>query len=124
MSLLVVDEDLHCIPGLTDDELPRGDISGSRRSIAWTEAYDAAVAKWGSEASFQEQVLRKLYRSTKKVDSIYPEEMQGRRKRYYKKLRLGDKYALMENVLVKNKSTHTYLSYFDPQLIGEHYIHG
>ena len=31
---------------------------------------------------------------------------------------------MMEDVLVKNRSTPTYLSYFQPQLIGEHYING
>ena len=110
--------------GFSDEELPKGELTGGRRNIAWTEAHESAILKWGSEAAFQEQVLKKLFRGIKKVESIFPEEAQSRRKRLYKNLRLGEKYAMMEDVLVKNKSTPTYLSYFQPQLIGEHYISG
>ena len=111
-------------PGLLDDELPKGEVSGSRRSIAWCEGFEAAVAKWGTEAAFQEHVLKRLARSQKKVESIYLQELQARRKRYYKRLRMGEKYSKMNDVLVKNKNTHIYMSYFEPQLIGEHYIDG
>eukprot|EP00795_Rhopilema_esculentum_P012963 gene12963-3726_t len=111
-------------PRFSDEELPKGELTGGRRNIAWTEAHESAILKWGSEAAFQEQVLKKLFRGIKKVESIFPEEAQSRRKRLYKNLRLGEKYAMMEDVLVKNKSTPTYLSYFQPQLIGEHYISG
>ncbi len=117
----------HCsllISGLQDDELPRGEPNVSRRSIAWSEGFDAALAKWGSEAAFQEQVLRRMTRSQKKVDCLYMPELQSRRKRFYKRLRMGEKYAAMNDILVKNKNTHIYLSYFEPQLIGEHYING
>jgi len=110
--------------GLTDDELPTPELNGHRRNIGWSEAREAAVIKWQTESCFQEQVLKKLFRVVKKVESLFPEEARNRRMRLFKTLRLGEKYSAMEDVLVKNRSTPTYLSYFQPQLIGEHYING
>lgn len=104
------------LEGINDDELPN--------RIPWSGAHDAAVKKWQSEACFQEQVLKKLFRVAKKVDSIFPDESRSRRLRLFKSLRLGEKYSTMEDVLVKDRSTPMYLSYFQPQPIGEHYING
>ena len=112
------------LKGLTDDELPMPELNGHRRNIGWSEAREAAVIKWQTESCFQEQALKKLFRVVKKVESLFPEEARNRRMRLFKTLRLGEKYSAMEDVLVKNRSTPTYLSYFQPQLIGEHYING
>ena len=110
--------------GLSDEELPMPELNGHRRNVGWSDAREAAVAKWQTEACFQEQILKKLYRVVKKVESIFPEEARSRRLRLFKTLRLGERYSMMEDVLVENRSTPTYLSYFQPQLIGEHYING
>ena len=104
--------------------MPKPELNGHRRNVGWSEAREAAVVKWQTEAYFQDQVLKKLFRAIKKVESIFPEEAQNRRLRLFKTLRLGEKYSTMEDVLVKNRSTPTYLSYFQPQLIGENYIDG
>eukprot|EP00794_Sanderia_malayensis_P016606 gene16606-18292_t len=109
--------------GLLDEELPRVEHNGTRRNIAWSECLEVALAKWGSDAGFQEHVLKRLMRTQKKVDSLYTQELQSRRKRYYRRLRMGEKYANLNDVLVV-KDKNIYLNYFEPQLIGEHYIHG
>lgn len=102
--------------GISDEKLPR--------RISWVAAHDAAIEKWESESSFQEQVLKRLFRVTKKVESLFPDEARNRRLRFFKGLRLKEKCSVMEDVLVKNRSSPAYLSYFQPQLIGEHYIDG
>ena len=74
--------------------------------------------------SFQEQALRRCVRSQRKIHSLFPKELMARRKRHYQKLRLEDHYSVMSEVLAKNKEQHSYMCFFEPQMIGEDYING